>query len=410
MIAAAGLLAEQQRRAGDQPRCETSDLRQSEPEHQPAQALQALERQFEPDREHQCDDAELREPVDRLDVGQRTPLSHGARAGEPAEAIGAEHDARQHVAEHRADAKAHEQRRHDAGRDQEQQRLAIDRDIALRLHARFPDDCRFVGELTRNPRTARRAHDGFAPARLVLKDAHRSGDAHGRQRPPRRRRRDMKLAPVIPVLTVRDVADGVAQARALVAGGLPAIEVTLRTPAALDAIAEIARAVPGAHVGAGTIVEPRRSAKPSPRARPFWSVPGASPALAAAAAEAPIPFLPGVATPSEAMTLRALGFRALKLFPAEAVGGARLLASLSAPLPDLVFCPTGGIDVAKAPTYLGFAQCAVRRRLVDAAEGGAGGGRLREGRDAVARGGGVADAELKRRRAALFHEIPISRG
>ena len=80
--------------------------------------------------------------------------------------------------------------------------------------------------------------------------------------------------------------------------------------------------------------------------------PGTSPALAAAAAEAPIPFLPGVATPSEAMALRALGFRALKLFPAEAVGGARLLASLYAPLPDLVFCPTGGIDAAKAPTYL----------------------------------------------------------
>jgi len=162
----------------------------------------------------------------------------------------------------------------------------------------------------------------------------------------------MKLAPVIPVLTVRDVADGVAQARALVAGGLPAIEVTLRTPAALAAIAEIARSVPGAHVGAGTIVDPAQIQAAVDAGARFLVSPGTSPVLAKAAAEAPIPFLPGVATPSEAMTLRALGFRALKLFPAEAVGGAKLLASIFAPLPDLVFCPTGGIDAAKAPSYL----------------------------------------------------------
>ena len=162
----------------------------------------------------------------------------------------------------------------------------------------------------------------------------------------------MKLGAVIPVLTVRDVADGVAQARALVAGGLPAIEVTLRTPAALAAIAEIAKSVPGAHVGAGTIVEPEQIAAAVAAGAKFLVSPGTSPALARAAADAPVPFLPGVATASEAMTLRALGFRALKLFPAEAVGGARLLASLHAPLPDLVFCPTGGIDAAKAVAYL----------------------------------------------------------
>ena len=162
----------------------------------------------------------------------------------------------------------------------------------------------------------------------------------------------MKLAPVIPVLTVRDVADGVAQARALVAGGLPAIEVTLRTPAGLAAIAEIAKSVPGAYVGAGTIIEPEQIEAAVNAGAKFLVSPGTSPALAAAAASAPIPFLPGVATPSEAMTLRALGFRALKLFPAEAVGGARLLSSLFAPIPDLVFCPTGGIDAAKASSYL----------------------------------------------------------
>jgi len=162
----------------------------------------------------------------------------------------------------------------------------------------------------------------------------------------------MKLAPVIPVLTVRDVEDGVAQAQALVAGGLFAIEVTLRTPAALDAIAAIAKRVPGAHVGAGTIVEPHQIDEAVKAGARFLVSPGASPRLAAAAAAAPVPFLPGVATPSEAMALRDLGFRALKLFPAEAVGGAKLLASVSGPLPDLVFCPTGGIDLAKAPSYL----------------------------------------------------------
>ncbi len=162
----------------------------------------------------------------------------------------------------------------------------------------------------------------------------------------------MTLAPVIPVLTVRDVEDGVAQARALVAGGLYAIEVTLRTSAALAAIAAIAREVPNAYVGAGTIVEAKQIGEAVAAGARFLVSPGASPRLAEAAAAAPVPFLPGVATPSEAMALRDLGFRALKLFPAEAVGGAKLLASIAAPLPDLMFCPTGGIDLAKAPSYL----------------------------------------------------------
>src|SRR5579863_5397833 len=162
----------------------------------------------------------------------------------------------------------------------------------------------------------------------------------------------MRLAPVIPVLTVTSVADGVAQARALVKGGLPAIEVTLRTAAALEAIAEIARSVPGAHVGAGTIVSPSQVEAAVSAGATFLVSPGCTDALAKAAEEAPIPMLPGAATASEAMRLRERGFRALKLFPAEAVGGAKLLASLAAPLPDLVFCPTGGIDLAKAPSYL----------------------------------------------------------
>lgn len=162
----------------------------------------------------------------------------------------------------------------------------------------------------------------------------------------------MALAPVIPVLTVGSVEDGLKQAKALVAGGLYAIEVTLRTPSALAAIEAIAREVPGAVVGAGTIVSAEQIGEAVAAGARFLVSPGATPALARAAAQAPVPFLPGCATASEAMALRELGFRGLKLFPAEAVGGVRLLASLAAPLPDLRFCPTGGIDLARAADYL----------------------------------------------------------
>jgi 2-dehydro-3-deoxyphosphogluconate aldolase/(4S)-4-hydroxy-2-oxoglutarate aldolase len=162
----------------------------------------------------------------------------------------------------------------------------------------------------------------------------------------------MTLGAVIPVLTVRDAKDGVAQARALVAGGLPAIEVTLRTANALDAIRAIAAEVEGAVVGAGTIVKPEQIDQALRAGARFLVSPGVYPHLARAAFDAPVPFLPGAATASEAMALQDLGFTALKLFPAEAAGGVKLLSSLAAPLPDLRFCPTGGIDLAKAPTYL----------------------------------------------------------
>jgi 2-dehydro-3-deoxyphosphogluconate aldolase/(4S)-4-hydroxy-2-oxoglutarate aldolase len=168
----------------------------------------------------------------------------------------------------------------------------------------------------------------------------------------------MALAPVIPVLTVQSVEDGLGQARALVAGGLLAIEVTLRTESALAAIAAIADQVPGAVVGAGTITSPEQIDEAVAAGARFLVSPGATPALAEAAAGAPVPFLPGCATASEAMALSELGFRALKLFPAEAVGGAKLLASLAAPLPDLRFCPTGGVDLAKAPDYLRLSNVA----------------------------------------------------
>jgi 2-dehydro-3-deoxyphosphogluconate aldolase/(4S)-4-hydroxy-2-oxoglutarate aldolase len=162
----------------------------------------------------------------------------------------------------------------------------------------------------------------------------------------------MALAPVIPVLTVASVDDGLAQAKALVAGGLRAIEVTLRTAPALAAIEAIAIHVPNAIVGAGTIVSVEQIDEAVKAGARFLVSPGAPTALAKAAAQSPVPFLPGCATATEAMALRELGFRALKLFPAEAVGGARLIASLAAPLPDLRFCPTGGVDLQKAPEYL----------------------------------------------------------
>ena len=126
----------------------------------------------------------------------------------------------------------------------------------------------------------------------------------------------------------------------------------MRTASALSAIAAIAAQVPGATVGAGTITHPSQIEAALAAGARFLVSPGASPKLAAAAASAPVPFLPGVATASEALTLMELGFRAMKLFPAEAVGGVKLLSSLAAPLPDLKFCPTGGIDLAKAPAYL----------------------------------------------------------
>lgn len=162
----------------------------------------------------------------------------------------------------------------------------------------------------------------------------------------------LALAPVIPVLTIRQAGQAVPLARALVAGGLPVVEVTLRTPAALEAIRLIAREVPQAIVGAGTIVHDRDIQPATAAGARFLVSPGTPAALAAALAEVPVPVLPGCATVTEAMALSGHGFTALKFFPAEPSGGAAFLKSLAGPLPGLVFCPTGGIDAAKAPAYL----------------------------------------------------------
>ena len=160
------------------------------------------------------------------------------------------------------------------------------------------------------------------------------------------------LAPVIPVLSLEDAGSAPALARALVAGGLGALEVTLRTPAALPAIEAMAKAVPEAVVGAGTLLTPRdvRSAKDA-GAR-FGVSPGATDRLCEAAEDAGLPLLPGVATPSEAMRAAERGLEVLKFFPAEPSGGVATLRSWAGPLPRLRFCPTGGITPETAPAYL----------------------------------------------------------
>jgi 2-dehydro-3-deoxyphosphogluconate aldolase/(4S)-4-hydroxy-2-oxoglutarate aldolase len=162
----------------------------------------------------------------------------------------------------------------------------------------------------------------------------------------------LAAAPVIPVLTIERAKDAVPLARALVAGGLPVLEVTLRTGEALAAIAAIAREVPDAVVGAGTITRPADIAQAVEAGAKFLVSPGTPEVLAIALAQTPLPSLPGCATVSEAMTLMAYGFTVVKFFPAEASGGIAWLKSVAAPLPDLRFCPTGGIDGTNAAAYL----------------------------------------------------------
>ncbi|MFI0236468.1 bifunctional 4-hydroxy-2-oxoglutarate aldolase/2-dehydro-3-deoxy-phosphogluconate aldolase [Streptomyces sp. NPDC016845] len=162
----------------------------------------------------------------------------------------------------------------------------------------------------------------------------------------------LDLAPVVPVVVVEDVADAVPLARALVAGGLPAIEVTLRTPAALDAIRAIAAEVGGAVVGAGTVISPANVADSVAAGAEFLVSPGWTDTLLDAMKGSGVPFLPGVSTTSEVVALIERGVREMKFFPAEAAGGAAYLKALAGPLPQARFCPTGGVSPANAPAYL----------------------------------------------------------
>lgn len=158
--------------------------------------------------------------------------------------------------------------------------------------------------------------------------------------------------PVIPVLTIERLADAVPMARALVAGGLHVLEITLRSEVALAAIEAIRRQVDGVIVGAGTILSGEDLAACAAAGATFAVSPGLTDALAAAAENSPIPLLPGVMTPSEAMRARQHGFRLLKLFPAAVAGGIPMLRALGGPLSDLQFCPTGGIGAATFRDYL----------------------------------------------------------
>ncbi|MET7688344.1 bifunctional 4-hydroxy-2-oxoglutarate aldolase/2-dehydro-3-deoxy-phosphogluconate aldolase [Streptomyces sp. NPDC005483] len=162
----------------------------------------------------------------------------------------------------------------------------------------------------------------------------------------------LDLAPVVPVVVIADVSDAVPLARALVAGGLPAIEVTLRTRVALDAVRAIAEEVPDAVVGAGTVLTPDQVHDSVASGARFLVSPGWTDVLLEAMRGSGVPFLPGVSTTSEVVALLERGVTEMKFFPAEAAGGTAYLKSLSGPLPQARFCPTGGIGAANAPEYL----------------------------------------------------------
>ncbi|MBL9047125.1 MAG: bifunctional 4-hydroxy-2-oxoglutarate aldolase/2-dehydro-3-deoxy-phosphogluconate aldolase [Tabrizicola sp.] len=160
-----------------------------------------------------------------------------------------------------------------------------------------------------------------------------------------------RLAPVVPVLVIDDLAHAAPLAQALVAGGLPALEVTLRTPQALEAIRAMSQ-VPGGVVGAGTLLTPADVKAAKAAGATFGVSPGATDRLIAACEDEGLPLLPGAATASEIMALLEKGYTVQKFFPAEQAGGAAYLKSIGAPIPQVKFCPTGGISLKIAPDYL----------------------------------------------------------
>ncbi|MDM9620773.1 2-dehydro-3-deoxy-phosphogluconate aldolase [Rhizobium sp. S96] len=162
----------------------------------------------------------------------------------------------------------------------------------------------------------------------------------------------LKLQPVVPVLIVDDVKSAVSLARALVAGGLKAIEITMRTPAALEAVRAVADEVEGAEVGAGTILNATHWEAAVAAGSKFIVSPGTTQELLDAARGSSVPLLPGAATASEVMALREEGYQVLKFFPAEQAGGAAMLKAFSSPLAGTLFCPTGGISLKNAKDYL----------------------------------------------------------
>jgi len=171
------------------------------------------------------------------------------------------------------------------------------------------------------------------------------------QEASRRNREICGLAPIVPVIVVHDARHAKNLAKALIAGGLPALEVTLRTPAALDVIREMAT-VEGGYVGAGTLVTPEDVVAAKEAGASFGVSPGATDALLDACEREGLPLLAGAASATEAMRLYERGYDMQKFFPAEAAGGAPALKAIGGPLPQITFCPTGGVSPANAPSYL----------------------------------------------------------
>ena len=164
-----------------------------------------------------------------------------------------------------------------------------------------------------------------------------------------------EAAPIVPVLVVEDASRAAGLAGALIRGGLPALEVTLRTPAALDAIRAMAE-VPGGIAGAGTLLTPEDVIAAKQAGAKFGVSPVATDTLLTACEAADLPLLPGASTSTEVMRLLERGYRVQKFFPAEANGGAGALKAIGAPLPQVRFCPTGGVTPANAPSYLGLSN------------------------------------------------------
>ncbi|MCF2847270.1 bifunctional 4-hydroxy-2-oxoglutarate aldolase/2-dehydro-3-deoxy-phosphogluconate aldolase [Pseudoalteromonas sp. ACER1] len=162
----------------------------------------------------------------------------------------------------------------------------------------------------------------------------------------------LSSAPVVPVVVIEKLEDAAPLARALYNGGLKALEITLRTPIAAEAVKLMKEAVPGAYVGTGTVVDKATFNASVEAGADFMVSPGVNDELLALAKDTDIPFLPGAATPSEVMKLASHGFKFLKFFPAEAAGGTAMLKSIGGPLPQVTFCPTGGISLETAPNYL----------------------------------------------------------
>jgi 2-dehydro-3-deoxyphosphogluconate aldolase/(4S)-4-hydroxy-2-oxoglutarate aldolase len=197
------------------------------------------------------------------------------------------------------------------------------------------------------------------------------------------------MGPVIPVIVIEDARTAVPLARALLAGGVRVLEITLRTEAALEATTRVAKQVPDIIVGVGTITRPEYFGAARAAGARFAVTPGLTQDLAWAARESRLPLLPGVMTPSELIAACAAGFREMKLFPARQAGGTEMLEALAGPFPDVLFCPTGGITADIAPKFLALPNVACV------------GGSWLAPKDAVARGDWAGIAALARHAVAL---------